>query len=440
MTTESVHNIIITYLNLNHLTTNSRKAIVKRKAVKRTVFLYEEVKEKNWEQFRIELDRILKNKKALGLCEKQLIHGNEQDHLDEIWGIIKRAIIEAANKSLLKKKMRFIRDRLGLPIEETNKLKFNLTIEKINTDLQLEIQQAEDIWTEDTLVNLKGWWKIIKERNSKEIENATNKEISRRIKEWSIRKGRPLYMTNFKPGAKWYKSLDEEILEEEWVDMLKKLKGKSAPDQSGTKALATELRLRQRFNDTRIVNVMSDLGKIDNIKKIWKVNLAYLVLLKAEELKFHFNFSSELWQIEQSRTPLNVVLGKLITWSQLKLCKKQSRRGRKPRWFIALKNCLIGDRRNRKLVPKYVISGYNLLALFIALLAVSLDKRKKELVLVENKDNDRKIFKIVQKGKAKILSEHYCNIPLADPNQFEIKKCKGCSGTIAKMTGKINEK
>ncbi|CAG8816161.1 4889_t:CDS:1, partial [Gigaspora rosea] len=54
---------------------------------------------------------------------------------------------------------------------------------KINTDLQLEIQRAEDIWTEDTLVDLKGWWKIMKERNSKEIENATNKEISRRIKE-----------------------------------------------------------------------------------------------------------------------------------------------------------------------------------------------------------------------------------------------------------------
>ena len=75
----------------------------------------------------------------------------------------------------------------------------------------------------------------------------------------------------------------------------------------------------------------------------------------------------------------------------------------------------------------------------IALPAVSLDKRKKELVLVENKDDDKKIFKIIQKGKAKILGEHYCNIPLADPNQFEIKKCKGCSGNTAKMTGKVDE-
>ncbi|CAG8740112.1 42491_t:CDS:2, partial [Gigaspora margarita] len=169
----------------------------------------------------------------------------------------------------------------------------------------------------------------------------------------------------------------------------------------GTEALATELRLKQGFNDARIVN---------------------------------------LWQIEQGGTPLNVVLGKvfnrktadalkrlnlfttvqlisadgfkLITWSQLMLCRKQFRQDRKSRWFIALENCLIGNRRNRKLVPKYVISGYNLLALSIVLLA---------------------------KGKDKILGEHYCNIPLADPNQFEIKKCKGYSENIAKMTGKIDK-
>ncbi|CAG8855104.1 13405_t:CDS:1, partial [Gigaspora margarita] len=147
MTTESDHDIITMCLNLSHLTTNSGLAIVKRKAVKRTVFLYKEVKKEDWDQFRVELDGILKNKKALGLCEKQILYKNEQDHLDKIWGIIERMIIEAANKSLPKKKvsnfrhtktkefnltymhrpilqisswMRFIRDRLGLPIEETD--------------------------------------------------------------------------------------------------------------------------------------------------------------------------------------------------------------------------------------------------------------------------------------------------------------------------------
>ncbi|CAG8812127.1 15821_t:CDS:2 [Gigaspora margarita] len=144
MTIESDHDIITMCLNLSHLIANLGIAIVKRKAVKRTVFLYEE----------------------------QIMHENKQDYLDEIWSIIERVIIEAANKSLPKKKvsnirytkakefnqtymhrpilqisrwMRYIRDRLDLLIKETDMLEFNLTIEKINTDLQLEIQQAEDI-------------------------------------------------------------------------------------------------------------------------------------------------------------------------------------------------------------------------------------------------------------------------------------------------------
>ncbi|CAG8839847.1 11419_t:CDS:2, partial [Gigaspora margarita] len=180
-------------------------------------------------------------------------------------------------------------------------------------------------------------------------------------------------------------------------------------NSTGTEALATELKLRQGFNDARIVNIMSDLRKIDNIKKIWKFNLTCLVLLKAEELKFYFNFSFELWQIEQDETPLNIVLGKGFNrktadaLKRLNLFTIAQLISKKPEWFIALENCLIGNRRNRKLVPEYIISGYNSLALSIELPAVSLDKRKKELVLVENKDNDKKIFIIVQKGKAKIL-------------------------------------
>ncbi|CAG8808492.1 22252_t:CDS:2 [Gigaspora margarita] len=221
--------------------------------------------------------------------------------------------------------------------------------------------------------------------------------------------------------------LSEHELQEIYRPLLKLIKNKaelqvltstSLLKHKSTEALATELRLRKGFNNTRI----------------------------AEELKFHFNFSSKLWQIEQGRTPLNEVLKKVFNRKTADALKKLNLftiaqlTSRKPRWFIALENCLIGNRRNRKLVPEYVISGYNLLALSIELPAVSLDKKKKELVLVENKDDDRKIFKIVQKSRAKILGEHYCNILLADPNQFEIKKCKRCSGNTAKMTGKVDEK
>ncbi|CAG8634813.1 24423_t:CDS:2, partial [Gigaspora margarita] len=171
-------------------------------------------------------------------------------------------------------------------------------------------------------------------------------------------------------------------------------------NSTGTEALATELRLRQEFNNARIVNIMNR-----------EIEVLFQLLIRALA----------------NRT--SVDRSELIIWSQLKLCKK---------YLDEVEN-QDDDRRNRKLAPEYAISGYNSLALSIALLAVSLDKRKKVLVLVKNKDDNRKIFKIVQKGKTKILGKHYCNIPLANPNQFEIKKCKGYSGNTAKMTRKVDK-
>ncbi|CAG8798612.1 28782_t:CDS:2, partial [Gigaspora margarita] len=96
-------------------------------------------------------------------------------------------------------------------------------LEKINTNLQLEIQQAEDIWMKNSLVDLKSWWKIIKKRNSKEIENATNKKISRRIKERQRRTNlskeyqdwQEVYEPKTTIKEEWYKGFDKEILEEE---------------------------------------------------------------------------------------------------------------------------------------------------------------------------------------------------------------------------------
>ncbi|CAG8840451.1 4328_t:CDS:2, partial [Gigaspora margarita] len=199
------------------------------------------------------------------------------------------------------------------------------------------------------------------------------------------------------------RALANELFQKQVISLYKRF------NSTGTEALATKLKLNQGFNDARIVNVMSDLEKIDNLKKIWKFNLACLVLLKAEELKFHFNFSSELWQIEQGGTLLNEVLEKVFNQKTADVLKRLNLFTTAQ--LTTLENCLIDDRRNRKLVSEYVTPGYNLLALSIELLA----------------------------DKAKILGEHYCNIPLADPNQFEIKKYKGCSGNTAKITGKVDE-
>ncbi|CAG8462410.1 26910_t:CDS:2, partial [Gigaspora margarita] len=153
-----------------------------------------------------------------------------------------------------------------------------------------------------------------------------------------------------------------------------------------TEALATELRLKHGFNEARIVNV------------------------KKTEVPLQFPISALANRASANESDL-------ITWLQLKLYKNQFRR--------ALENCLLDDKSNRKLASTYMISGYKPLAL--------------PIVLVENKNNDRRILKITKKDKAKVLSEHYCNIPLADPNQFEIKKYKRCSRNTSKMIEKFDE-
>ena len=61
------------------------------------------------------------------------------------------------------------------------------------------------------------------------------------------------------------RALADELFQKQVISLYKRL------NSTGTEALATELRLRQGFNDARIVNVRSDLGKINNIKKNMEV-------------------------------------------------------------------------------------------------------------------------------------------------------------------------
>ncbi|CAG8805388.1 33919_t:CDS:2, partial [Gigaspora margarita] len=427
-------------------------------------------------------------------------------HLDEIWGIIERAIIEAANKSLPKKKvsnfrhtkakefnqtymqrpilqisrwMRFIRDRLGLSIEETNKLEFNLTIKKINTDLQLEIHKQK------TSEQRTSWWTL---RVDQFRQRRTN--LSEEYRDWQ-----EVYEPKTTIKEEWYNGLNKEILEEEWVDMLKKLKEKSVPGQSGItytliRAASTVAhKVFQKFlslciysANVRPIALLETFRK--RITKIYTDRFARIIINK--NILRGLNFASLPDNSTESPIHvLNTILEdahweKKELWKQvISLYKRLNSTGtetlatelrlrqgfnnarivnimskgievplqlfirtlaNRTRWNTAKCSSWKSDRRNRKLAPEYVISGYNSLALSIALLVVSLDKRKKELVLVENKNDDRKIFKIMQKSKAKILGELYCNIPLVDPNQFEIKKCKGCSKNTAKMTKKVNKK
>ncbi|CAG8830681.1 13256_t:CDS:2, partial [Gigaspora margarita] len=118
-----------------------------------------------------------------------------------------------------------------------------------------------------------------------------------------------------------------------------------------------------------------------------ELNLACLVLAKAEKLELYFDLPSELWQIEQGGVPLNQVLEKsfnqktvntlkqmnlfstaqlisakgteLIMWSQLKLCRNCSQKERKPNWFVVLEKVLLKKESSRKIASRFTIDREN---------------------------------------------------------------------------------
>ncbi|CAG8764562.1 35939_t:CDS:2, partial [Gigaspora margarita] len=53
--------------------------------------------------------------------------------------------------------IKHIRDRMDCTIEEMERAEFDAAIESINTKVRIKIQKAEDIWTKDTFMDLKGW-------------------------------------------------------------------------------------------------------------------------------------------------------------------------------------------------------------------------------------------------------------------------------------------
>ncbi|CAG8748559.1 3865_t:CDS:2, partial [Gigaspora rosea] len=145
------------------------------------------------------------------------------------------------------------------------------------------------------------------------------------------------------------------------------------------------------------------LRDINNIRKIWKFNIACLTLIKAEELEFHFAFPAELWQIEQGGVPLNIILG-----------SPTNQFGGKEIDFMVTAQALQEPVQKGEEAGMVFRAGKNF------------DRRRKEWIMVENRDKSRSICKIAKKQKVKVLGEHYCNVTLSESNLMELEKCSGC--------------
>jgi exonuclease III len=96
----SDHKVVMAEIELNHLLSVASVADIKRFQNTRTIFLYEDASEENWENYRKELDKRLIKTKEIDRNEEE-----NEEKIDKIWDSISTGVLEAARLHIPKKKI-----------------------------------------------------------------------------------------------------------------------------------------------------------------------------------------------------------------------------------------------------------------------------------------------------------------------------------------------
>lgn len=207
--TSSDHAAMIARIDLGHLGATQSAASCRKKGYTRTVFLCDKATNENWEDYRKQLDSLLKKSTRIqNLLSVQSRHEKFQLDLDGLWEDISESIITAAKCNLPKKRVcntlqnRRIKAKksklsnslmqLGRWISVGRKsIKLDLVYDYI-TDLILELEYINQQhktsinvvishWSHELIDDLKGWWKILYAKRAEEIEQQRRKEIEENI-------------------------------------------------------------------------------------------------------------------------------------------------------------------------------------------------------------------------------------------------------------------
>ena len=181
----------------------------KRLKSKQWHFQLDKATEANWEDYKANLEKLLKKKieRKKGLIGSQKI---KLQNKDELWDLIATSIIKCTKISLpgkkitpgsintkqykesnkTKKNLQRIRSfcqqcakELGQKINSKNKHDLNLLLQDLSSTYEVEIEEVnEEVWSKERHDNLKTWWKIIyaklqqerKKENLEEINSAIN--------------------------------------------------------------------------------------------------------------------------------------------------------------------------------------------------------------------------------------------------------------------------
>ena len=194
--TESDHKIIKTEVWIKHITAKNSKAEVKRKRQSRTIYLYDQAKEEDWERYTQELQKRLEDKDVLkNIQKKEQDIEKEVNKINNIWNIIEEAIITAASKHLPKKKIyntvtnrrssqkschqeknivklqrliKYAKTREGQEVTKEERLEINEKIRVLGEKEGARLPKIHRQWSSSWIEDMKSWQKLLQEKKKKD--------------------------------------------------------------------------------------------------------------------------------------------------------------------------------------------------------------------------------------------------------------------------------
>src|ERR1043165_939157 len=207
--TESDHKIIRAEIWIKHAIAINSKAEVKRKRQSRTLYLYDQAKIEDWENYAQELQKRLEGKEVLKNIQKDKQDEEEGlDRINRIWDTIEEAILTAASKHIPKKKIyntatnrrrskkeqqqeesivelqrliKYAKVKKGQEVtkEEESEVKERLKV--LNRKIGAKLPKLKRQWSNAWIEDIKGWQKLLQEKKKKEWESMQRKQIEENI-------------------------------------------------------------------------------------------------------------------------------------------------------------------------------------------------------------------------------------------------------------------
>jgi exonuclease III len=207
--TESDHKIVTAEIWIKCMIGKNSKAEVKRKGQARTVYLYDQAKVEDWENYAQELQKRLEIKESLkNIQKKEQDEEKFQSQINSIWDTIEEAIITAANKHIPKKRiynttvnrrtsqkeqqqekdivniqrlLKYAKKRKNQEVTEEERSKTNEQVKELGKKLGAKLPKLQRQWSNAWIEDMKGWQKLLQEKKRKEWEQAQRRQIEENI-------------------------------------------------------------------------------------------------------------------------------------------------------------------------------------------------------------------------------------------------------------------